>query len=266
MFIAPDEKYKETLFSLWKDVFGDEDGYIRLFFEDIYPYSKVFAHFENGEAVSAFYLLDCEIRYHEKLYSGYYLYAAATALPFRAKGLMSALIRQAQEFCKDDGKDFICLVPANEPLYSYYAKLGFQTAMYKGKSQIAAKSVQSEFTPCTAEEYKSERDGFSGNCFIWNERELRYAFDCFSYYGIHAYKNEHGAVIADENGSFYELICKSGEVQKAAESFSSLTKSDKITYDSPYGEKIPFGMIYSVNSEINVARSEDAIYMNLALD
>ena len=78
MLLSPLSADLTQLHTLWKDVFGDEDGYIDLFFSGAYFSSHPFAVVGDGEVRSVLYLLDCSLQSGGKLYDGYYLYAAAT--------------------------------------------------------------------------------------------------------------------------------------------------------------------------------------------
>ena len=57
MLIKPEKKYIPELMRLWHEVFGDSSDYIELFFKEAYYNSECFCITENGEIVSAFYLL-----------------------------------------------------------------------------------------------------------------------------------------------------------------------------------------------------------------
>ena len=57
MLLSPLSADLTQLHTLWKDVFGDEDGYIDLFFSGAYFSSHPFAVVENGEVRSVLYLL-----------------------------------------------------------------------------------------------------------------------------------------------------------------------------------------------------------------
>lgn len=111
---------------LWQQVFGDEATFVDSFFLSI-PNLRSYIALADGQVVSAFHLLPCSIVCKDKmLLRGWYLYAAATAQPFRGKGLMGALIQKAARAERRTGADFICLYPAEDSLYSYYARLGFR--------------------------------------------------------------------------------------------------------------------------------------------
>lgn len=267
MLLAPEKKYIPRLRELWHNVFGDEYGYIDLFFDSVYFKSKIFAHFESDKIVSVFYLLDCKIRFENAMYDGYYLYAAATDPDFRKKGLMGSLIREGQVFAEKELKDFISLVPGNSQLYDYYAKFGFQSAMYKCVDEAERKNSEvfaSE--PADLEEYLKERFSLTSNAFLWEKDELQYVFDCFLYYDVFCKKSSDCFFIEDENdGVIKELLFANNKENGLSDIFSLFP--EKTIIHSQYGKnKIPFGMILPINEKLKRQWSPSDIYMNLALD
>lgn len=269
MLIASDKKYIPSLKSLWHNVFGDEEGYIDLFFKKQYYSSKTFASFDGEEAVSALYLLPCKIRFEKKLYDGFYLYAAATDVNHRKKGIMKELIEEAFGFARDEKIDFISLVPANDHLYNYYSKLGFETAMYKS-SKVAACFENDKIcaTRASAEEYLALRSGKTENSFLWESNEFEYVLDCFLYYGIIPYMTDDCAFILNKDErKICEFIGSDSAFESAASFVSEQCRKNEITADGPGFEKrVPFGMIYPINNDLKRKWSMDDIYMNLALD
>lgn len=268
MLIASEKKYINQLSGLWQKVFADEIGYIDLFFKNIYYKSKTFAAFDGDKIISVLYLMDSKIRFNGQLYRGFYLYAAATDSDYRRKGIMGTLLKEAQQYTKAIGKDYISLVPGNAPLYDYYSKFGFESAMYKCVSKGEAEMNNISPEKVKANEYKIFRDLNVRNAFLWDEEELSYALDCFSYYDIIPYMTDKAVFILDkENSSAKELICKQEDFCDTINVIGSLCGKKDVFYESFYGkEKIPFGMIYPVNENLKREWSMDDIYMNLALD
>lgn len=257
MLISPEKKFIPDLFSLWKTCFHDEDGYIRLFFEREYENCKTFAAFEDGEIVSVLYLLDCFISLEGERYDGYYLYAAATKPCCRGKGLMSALIKEAEDFAEHEGRAFIALVPGEESLYGYYERFGFDKLMYKYRTKA-------DFgTPCRTE--KCERDDYlsfrlSGlaNCVQFEKSEFSYVADCYEYSDISIFKGDGFRLICDGE-TVYELLGENTGAAGGKTVFSQYPLSVS-------SEKITFGQLYFTSEETAEKFSNADIYMNHALD
>ena len=260
MLIKSDDKYIPSLVRLWQRVFGDSEEYIKLFFKEAYYDSECFAEIVDGEAVSAFYLIKCHIRYAGKSYEGRYLYAAATLAQYRKNGLMSQLINEAKVYCKEKGIDFIALVPADDGLYSYYGRFGFSEAMYKYyfaiNNQCVTLRAYREIDD--ADEFCRIRSSSEGALF-YDKKASDYAFECLRF--------SDNKIISVSDSSFYidgeELFI--GEETASAENFLSSLGGERVIYSNrPLRDarRIRNGMLYCFNDELN----NKEIYMNIALD
>ncbi len=115
----------EELKTLWETVFGDTRAVTDAFFRNaFYPDGCFFAE-RDGKAVSALYLLPVTLADKK----GFYLYAAATLPDYRGAGLMAALIEEALQYAKHQA-DFVYLCPAEDSLYGYYRRFGFNHILY----------------------------------------------------------------------------------------------------------------------------------------
>lgn len=119
-------KYRDEIISLWHKCFGDSEEYIT-FFLDNCPDIVCVGFFDNDHLVSMLFLLEGFINCEKCKY----LYAACTDTSHRRLGIMEKLIRFSESYCKINNYSSIFLVPADEDLYSYYAKFGFIASFYK---------------------------------------------------------------------------------------------------------------------------------------
>lgn len=257
MLISPEKKYIPDLFSLWKRSFGDEDGYIRLFFDTEYQNCKTFASFENGEIVSVLYLLDCLIPLGGEKLDGWYLYAAATKPESRGRGLMSDLIREAQTYAGKENKAFIALVPGEESLYGYYRRFGFDKTMFKYRTETAC-DPGFHAEKCTREDYLAFRLANLDSCVQFEKDEFSYICDCYAYAGASLEKGEGFYRIRDEK-TVYELLYENAGEVAGTEIYSQKPLSDT-------SEKITFGQLYFTSEETAEKLENAEIYMNHALD
>ena len=134
-------KNKKELQSLWQMTFLEDSSVIENFFENIFlsvvtPVIKV-----DNEIVSSLFLLDCNIGN----YKGKCVYCAMTKYAYRGKGYMKKLLDFSYDYCKNNGFDFLFLVPAESSLFEYYKKCGFQ------EFGIHRKHIFNENTPITKE-------------------------------------------------------------------------------------------------------------------
>ncbi len=121
MVTFADKKDINSLKKMWQSIFLEDEKVTDYFFDNIYnsvvtPVIKV-----DGEIVSSLFLLDCKIGD----YRGKCVYCAMTKYAFRGKGYMKKLLEFSYDYSKNNGFDFLFLVPAEESLFDYYEKCGF---------------------------------------------------------------------------------------------------------------------------------------------
>lgn len=108
--------------ALWQAVFGDEP-------EDIFQWLTKFAGIENvfvavdsnQQIIAQLLGVPCQNGKNK----GVYFYALATEPSMRGKGIMRKLMGYAEKYFSEQNKQFVCLVPASESLFSFYQKYGY---------------------------------------------------------------------------------------------------------------------------------------------
>lgn len=113
--------------SLWKKCFGDDDEYIRLYFDAKYCDKNTYCLYRQSQMISVLQAIPYEIRFHGLLISGRYISGACTDPDFREKGLMRQLLSSAITDIFHCGADVAFLIPAQPKLYNYYEQNGFGT-------------------------------------------------------------------------------------------------------------------------------------------
>lgn len=262
MLLSPLSADLTQLHTLWKDVFGDEDGYIDLFFSGAYVSSHPFAVVEDGEVQSVLYLLDCALQSGSKLYDGYYLYAAATKPQYRRRGLMRSLIEEAKDYMRETKKDFIALVPANAPLYNYYHTFGFEPCLYRWAGTIRGTGKQ-EPASLSFAQYGALTPG-KRDRFLWTNGNLQYALDCLAFYGTKAFRTDNAAFLFD--GRTVREVLSPSAWDAQFDLTAALPKDLTATVYAPFAlsgfQKQPYGMLFSDTR----ALLQRQYYMNFALD
>lgn len=161
--------------ALWKEAFGDSEEYIN-FFLDTHKGCTLVPLTENGELVSALYLIDGTLNNVD----GFYLFAAATFKAHRSKGYMAKLLKLAQETAKQNGRSFIALVPAEKSLFDYYSRFGYKTAFYAKKQMknLPVPDAQNRFMWCGEhiEYIKAEHEKY-GTDILQVDGEIYSVFD-----------------------------------------------------------------------------------------
>ena len=112
---------RDQIISLWSAVFGDSREDVEFFLDGCKNYLCL-GLFVDGALVSMLFLVNC--KYAQ--YNGQYIYAVCTAEEFRNKGYSSSLISEAKKHMGD----FLWLIPANDGLFEFYSKHGFETKLY----------------------------------------------------------------------------------------------------------------------------------------
>jgi len=122
-----DNDYPQA-FAIWRACFEDDEDYFRFFWEKGLPLCRGLIWEETGQAVAMLFLLPGALGYRKTLLPAEYVYAVATLPAYRGRGYAGELTRYAADLAKGEGKSALCLRPADEGLFGYYAKLGFAKA------------------------------------------------------------------------------------------------------------------------------------------
>ena len=113
---------------VWQACFGDDEEYIRFFWENGFPVCRGLCLEADGQTVSMLFLLPCALAYKMTYLPAEYVYAVATLPEHRGRGYAAQLTREAAAIAVSEGKSALCLRPGDEGLYDYYGKLGFVKA------------------------------------------------------------------------------------------------------------------------------------------
>ena len=142
----------QELVRLWCGVFGDDENSVKAFFRLLPSFGSCAVCAENGKIVAMASIIEGMVE--EKCA---YIFAVAVAPDFRGLGLGKAVSEAAYQLAKSRGAQTVCTKPADEGLFSFYEKvLGFKTALFREKSEAAAKEGGAE--KIGAAEYRSLRE------------------------------------------------------------------------------------------------------------
>ena len=177
MITFADIEDKKELQSLWQMTFLEDSQVIENFFENVFPTIVTPIIKIGNEIASSLFLLDCKIGD----YNGKCVYCAMTKYSERGKGYMKKLLDFSYDYCIDKGFDFLFLVPAEESLFDYYSKCGFE------KFGIHRKYIFNENAPAKKEklefQYNLEFDKpileyWKNGCLIYGGEICDFGF-CF---------------------------------------------------------------------------------------
>lgn len=119
---APSVSDVDGLRSLWKEAFGDGDEFLDCFFATAYSTERCRCITESGEVAAALYWLDSDCG-GERLA---YVYAVATRVSHRGKGLCRRLVEQTHSYLATLGYGGVVLVPGEDSLFDFYEDLGYR--------------------------------------------------------------------------------------------------------------------------------------------
>lgn len=116
-----------ALTALAGKVFGDSAAFCKLALETLAGVENIRLDEEAG--VPAAMALAVPVTLGDK--KGAYLYMLATEPACRSQGRMTAMLEQLKQEGRENGLAFLCLLPASESLFDFYAARGFETAFYR---------------------------------------------------------------------------------------------------------------------------------------
>lgn len=135
------------LLSLWKDIFGDHDGFWELFGETGFLPEHCRRITLDGRLAAALYWFDVSCGGQSMAY----LYAVATHPDFRGRGLCRRLMADTESHLEALGYTGVLLVPEKPSLREMYARMGYEECTTvsefscgMGESPVALCSVTPE--------------------------------------------------------------------------------------------------------------------------
>ena len=139
----------EQLLSLWKQAFGEHNGFWEMFLETGFSRDRCAFLTEDNTICAALCWFDLEIRGQKWAY----LYAVVTAPEFRGRGLCRKLLARSEAQWEKMGYAGALLVPADEGLRAMYGKLGYETCTYVTEFSCAPGDKPAALTTLSRLEY-----------------------------------------------------------------------------------------------------------------
>ena len=133
--------------ALWDSCFPEEPEFSDLFFAKMFKSDTCLVLREDGIIKAMAQMLPYELKDVGKVT---YIYGAATHPDFRRQGLMRRLLEASFELDKKRGFAASILIPANEALYGFYARLGYKTRFYirEGKPRMSGADLTGYALSC----------------------------------------------------------------------------------------------------------------------
>lgn len=259
---------------LWAKTFLDDETYIEKFLKQAVRFDDIFVAKDGDNLAGMLFLIPSNLILKNETIPAAYVYAVATKVSYRNKGVM----RQLEEFaCKkafDMGIKAMVLVPQNKSLFDMYKKLSYETAFYKSVFKIACRAVDSNtLSECSKKDFFELRGNHlkTKECFFDFDRRIwDYRFEEFTSYGeIFLYQNKGkkgyiAGIHQDKSYLVKETDLKGEELANAVNELAKKYDTLDIKVVSEAGRNSPYGMIKMLdktNFDVGVFP-----YMNFMLD
>ena len=112
------------LLRLWKQIFGEYDGFWELFLDHGFSAERCRCIVEKGKITASLCWFDCQCVGQKQAY----VYAVLTHPDHRGRGLCRKLLSDTHAYLQKEGYAAVVLVPAEESLREMYRKLGYREA------------------------------------------------------------------------------------------------------------------------------------------
>lgn len=142
-----------ALRQLWKQAFGDTDGFLDGFFRTGFAFQRCRCLTVDDQLAAALYWFDCD--YQGKNFA--YLYAVATDETCRGKGLCRALLEDTHRHLYLMGYSGCVLVPGSKELFAMYEKMGYLAFYPIEQKTIPAGDTTINMQPVTPDTYMNLR-------------------------------------------------------------------------------------------------------------
>lgn len=276
MVVNATPKMLPRMNDLWNRYFGDSQEYSSFFFqwhligED--KFENQYVYIEDNQPVSMLSVLEADIICEQKVQRFWYVYAVVTDEQYRKRGYAGKVLEHVLKKAKEQNAA-VGLVPANEKLYSFYQKAGFEPFFYHSVRQFVIHEraeCEVKLTALEPEEYKKLRDmAYQKLTYVrWNQHAVEYALKENANMGGQAYgiagtpyfflvcPAEEELLVRETNLplDMLEIVCSLPGVK------SGCKRATIIGAASSSEETVKHGMIYNYSFE------SQSGYLGLALD
>ena len=257
---------KATLKNIWQSGFFDDQNTVDTFFDKGENLFKCLVYADGEKPVAAMYIFDCTLNRGENGYKSAYLYALSTLPEYRGKGIMTSLIKFAEDYLAEKGYDYLFLAPSENSLCKYYEKLGFLPCDMKKCADIPADCIfdmPTETKALSAAEFYELRGSSFADYVGFDKTILGFMLD-FGEAEVISF--DGGWAVVDGDEEMIRVIEFSGEINRTLSAVKSLYKSKKyrvyLENGALMGETVCRGMVKSLGDK---AAQKD-IHIGLIMD
>lgn len=153
---APSRAQYPMLKALWRQAFGDPESFVEAFFATGFSPERCRCLCVDGKVAAALYWFDCTAAGKKWAY----IYAVATDISHRGKGLCPTLMEDTHRHLSAAGYAGAVLVPAKDHLWAYYEKLGYTAFGGVCKAEISGTDTPFAVERISPAAYRSARSAY----------------------------------------------------------------------------------------------------------
>lgn len=201
------------LVELFVQAFGDSDEFAKMALEQFTGIQNVFVAEQGMQIVAS--LCAVPVTLGDK--KGAYFYAVCSDEQWRGQGIMTGLMKSAQDKLMQEGLQFITLIPATECLFDFYAQRGFQKAFSKRVVQRNIRNnlwAVADFDTITANALESLRRKYAPDGVMFGSSAYKLVLANLYSGGLTTVSTDHG----------YGLYFKKNDTLKIIELFADSDK------------------------------------------
>jgi GNAT superfamily N-acetyltransferase len=281
---------RAELAGLWQVCFQEPKRYANYFLNNYFRPKNCLVYRVSGRVAAAVYLLPASIAPEET--QAHYIFAAGTLPTFRSRGFMASLLAYAALYGAKRGDRYSVVLPADQPLYSFYERNGYFD-YYKIRSvPVARASLEQMALPSPSGKILADASELNGlrnsilsqwsGSVLWSDDRFRFTMGFGSTYGdepvCSGSVGRHSYAVCRRVG---KSICSVREIMVAPNGFPALAAAilkrfPSETYEfrlpsgdglfSGKGEERRCGMLRSIGGAQVQKPEAPAPYLGLALD
>lgn len=257
---------KSALKNIWINGFFDDQNTVDAFFEKGKNLFNCLVYADGEKSVAAMYIFDCAASLGDNDCKSAYLYALSTLPEYRGKGVMTSLIKYAEDYLTEKGYYYAFLAPSDNSLCKYYEKLGFLPCDMKKSADIPADCIfdmPTETKALSATELHGLRESSFSDYVRFDKDVLGFMLD---FGEAEAISFDGGWAVVDGDGETIRVIEFCGEINRTLSAVKSRYKSKKyrvyLENGALMGEAVCRGMLKPL---CNKAAQND-IHIGLIMD
>lgn len=262
MIRQPSQADLAQLIALWQEAFGDSEEEAAYYFAKRHRHENMLVYEADNKVVAMLSMLPLQLWAGQQHLQARYVFAVATALSHRGRGLSTALLSEAHRRMREEGTAASVLVPAEPHLVAFYTKRAYEPAFRIDQITLSGDDLdeivpEGQVAPCEPQDYVRLRDAqYAGSALYarWDETALAFMKQSAEMGGgamlaLNLNGQQAAALIEPREGYLRvsELICPEDSWPQAMALIHSQMRASQYQLrlqEGSLGQSRPFGMIH----------------------